>query len=416
MEATVKSRFITILLISLLSSFLLPSSALAADDTIYYGDSIPAGTIVDHDVVLFGEDVLIEGTVEGNVFILGNQVVVNGSVDGSLVFIAQNASIGGDISGSVYALALTVDFPAQALLNRDLYTAVVSLTSSPGSIVRRHLYALGLDAGLNGTIGGDLHTILGPIQLYNGLMRLLGFDELTLELHFEAPAQADSSSGLIPLQHFRMKLLQPLEPFDWGTWSIALLRTWVVLFAFALLVLFLFPKMLDKTRQPLMNSPWKTLGVGLLVLVVSFNLFIVGLILFVLIFAIGLGFNFLGLWQLAVLLWIPAFSIVLMAVIGLAFFIAYGSKVIFIYCVAKWILTRIYSGGKLIWVVVGLFVGTILYSLVRSIPYAGWVIDLLVTSVGMGATWFALRNLHLNPKEGTKEVLQSAVEKPTKKK
>ena len=344
-----KSKFLTILLVGLICSFLLPTSVSAADDTIYYGDLIPAGTLVDHDIILFGENVVIDGTVEGNAFILGNQVVINGQVDGSVVFIAQNASVGGEVSGSVYAIALTVDFPSQALLAHDLYAAAVSITSSSGSTISRHLYALGLDAGLNGTIGGDLHTILGPIQLYNGLMRLLGFDELTLELHFEAPVQTETSSGLIPLQHFRMKLLQPLDPFDWGKWGIALIRVWSVLFVFALLCYFLSGKCLEKTRIPIQTSPWKTLGIGLIVLVVSFNLFIVGLILFVLVFALGLGFNFLGLWQLAVLLWVPAFSLLLVSLLGLAFFIAYGSKVILIYFFIKWMLALLLKLPMCIW-------------------------------------------------------------------
>jgi hypothetical protein len=76
----------------------------------------------------------------------------------------------------------------------------VSLTSKPASVVERHLFALGLDAGLNGRIGGDLHTILGPIQLYNGVVRLLGFEELTLELRFEAPsAPVEPQTTIIPL-------------------------------------------------------------------------------------------------------------------------------------------------------------------------------------------------------------------------
>jgi cytoskeletal protein CcmA (bactofilin family) len=399
-----KSKFLTILLVSLLCSFLLPTSVSAADDTIYYGDSIPAGTLVDHDVVLFGDNVVIDGTVEGNAFILGNQVVINGQVDGSVVFIAQNASVGGEVSGSVYAIALTVDFPSQAVLARDLYAAAVSITSSSGSTISRHLYALGLDAGLNGIIGGDLHTILGPIQLYNGLMRLLGFDELTLELHFETPVQSDTSSGLIPLQHFRMKLLQPLGPFDWGKWGISLLRVWSVLFVFALLCYFLSGKSLEKTRIPIQTSPWKTLGMGLIVLVVSFNLFIVGLILFVVVFALGLGLNFLGLWQLAVLLWVPAFSLLLVSLLGLAFFIAYGSKVILIYFFIKWMLALLFKTSNVYMDVLGLLAGTIIYSLLRSIPYAGWIIDLLVTSVGMGAAWFALRKIPVNQKEETGNV------------
>ncbi|MEW6094875.1 MAG: polymer-forming cytoskeletal protein, partial [Chloroflexota bacterium] len=221
-----KPNRVLTLFAALVLAFSLPTSVAAADDGIFYGDTIPAGTVVEHDVVLFGKNVLIEGTVNGNVFILGNQVIVNGTVDGSLVLIAQNAAVGGDVSGTVYAAALTLDLPARSLLERDLYAATISLTSGADSAIGRHLYALGLDAGLNGQIGGDLHTALGPIQLYNGLMRLLGFDELTLELHFEVPAADTVPQGFVPLRHLRIKFLEPLPPFDWGQWGLGLLHSW----------------------------------------------------------------------------------------------------------------------------------------------------------------------------------------------
>lgn len=400
-----KLRLVYIFLTTLLLAFSLPSPVAAADGGIFYGDTIPAGTVIDHDIVLFGENVLIEGTVIGNVFILGNQVVVNGTVDGSLVLIAQNASVGGEISGAAYALALTLDLPAHSLLERDLYAATVSLTSGADSTINRHLYALGLDAGLNGQIGGDLHTILGPIQLYNGLMRLLGFEELTLELHFETPTPSVVPQGFVPLRHLRVKLLEPLPPFDWGKWALAVLRSWAVLMIFGLLCLWLAPKPLVRSGEPLSARPWQTLGIGLLVLVVAFNLFIVGLLLFILVFALGLGLNFLGLWQVTLALWVLAFSALLIALVGLGLFISIGSKLIVIHLVASWVFS-LFVHRKAFWVnLLALLAGTVIYALLRSVPYAGWIIDLLVTSAGMGAAWLALRRprqaasvLKVNPK------------------
>ncbi|MBI4731102.1 MAG: hypothetical protein HY781_03050 [Chloroflexi bacterium] len=386
-----KPKIFPILLTALLLAFSLPVPVAAADDGIFYGDTIPVGTVVEHDVVLFGETVVIEGTVKGNVFILGNQVIVNGTVDGSLVLIAQNAAVGGDVSGAAYAVALTLDLPAQSVLERDLYAATVSLTSGADSLIGRHLYAVGLDAGLNGQIGGDLHTALGPIQLYNGLMRLLGFEELTLELHFETPAPDTAPQGFVPLRHLRIKFLEPLPTFDWGKWGFGLLRSWAVLFIFGLLGLWLARKPLERSGESLKSHPWQTLGIGLVVLVVAFNLFIVGLLLFILIFAVGLGLNFLGLWQVTLALWVLAFSALLIAMVGLGLFIALGSKIIVIYLAASWLFS-LFIRRKAFWVnLLALLAGTVVYALLRSLPYIGWIIDLLVTSAGMGAAWVALR-------------------------
>jgi cytoskeletal protein CcmA (bactofilin family) len=407
-----KPRLLPILLTSLLLAFTFPSPVAAADDGIFYGDAIPAGVVVDHDVVLFGDEVLVEGAVNGNLFILGNQVVVTGSVDGSLVLIAQNAAVSGDVTGAVYALSLTLDLPASALLERDLYTAAVSLTSGPDSIIGRHLYALGLDAGLNGQIGGDLHTVIGPIQLYNGLMRLLGYEELTLELHFEIPAP--EPQGFAPFRHLRFKFTEPLPAFDWGKWGLALLRNWGVLMVFGLLLYWLARKPLEQSGEPLKARPLQTLAVGLLVLVVSFNLFIVGLILFVLLFALGLGINFLGLWQVTLAVWVVGFSALLIAALTLALFIAIGSKIVVAYLAAS-LLFSLFLRRKAIWSdLLALLAGLVLYALLRSIPYAGWVIDLLVTSAGMGSAWLAWRKRSsLPPAEN--EPVETEKKRPGKK-
>lgn len=396
MKRSMRAKLILFAVV-LLAAFLIPTSA-RADDGILYGETIPAGTTVDHDVLLIGQNVSIEGTVNGNVFILGNQVLVNGKVDGSLVMIAQNAAIGGEVSDAVYAVALTLDLPEKAALARDLYAVTVSLTSKPDSQIGRHLFALGLDAGLNGQISGDLHTVIGPIQLYNGLMRLLGFDELTIELHFEAPAEnpgAPPSGSLY--SHFArprlvFKLQKPLPPFDWTAWGVKILRDWGVLFLLGLSILWLGRKPLENGGAPLRTRPWRTLGLGLLVLVITLNLFLVALLLVALIFALGLGLNALGLWQVSLALWVLAYSGLAISLTLLWLFIVYGTKVLVSYHLVTWIMGR-FALQKTLWLdILAVFLGTLLYALLRSVPYVGWGIGLLVIAAGMGSAWVAYRS------------------------
>jgi hypothetical protein len=307
--------------------------------------------------------------------------------------IAQNAAIGGEVSGAVYTVALTLDLPERAALARDLYAATVSLTSKPASQIGRHLFALGLDAGLNGQIGGDLHTVIGPIQLYNGLMRLLGFEELTIELHFETPA-GNPSSLQSPLARPRMrfKLQTPLP-----VWGMGVLRDWSVLFVLGLLGLRLIRKPLENTGAPLQARPWRTLGIGLLVFVITLNLFLVALLLVALIFALGLGVNAIGLWQVSLALWVLAYSSLAIALTLLWLFIAYGTKILVSYHLVSWLLNR-FALQKTLWLdILALFLGTLLYALLRSVPYVGWGIGLLVIAAGMGSAWIAYRNTSQPP-------------------
>jgi hypothetical protein len=394
-------RILFVLALTLLLTFGAPTAAHAQG--IIYGDTIPAGTVVDHDVVLIGQAVTVDGTVNGNVFILGNQVTVNGIVDGSLVLIGQNASIGGVVTGAVYAAALTLDLAPSASLERDLYVVTVSLTSGKNSHIARDLFAVGLDSGLNGQVGRDLHTVIGPIQLYNGLMTLIGFPDLTIKLHFETPQPATSGSGTLLTQgrHARIIAVERIaSAFNWGKWGLALLRSWVMLFIFSLLAYWLTRKPLGRSGEQIGAAFWRALGTGLIVLVIAFALFGVAVLVAVLIFAIGLGLNFLGLWQISIALWVAAYACLMLAVMALWFFISYGTKIIAVYFASTALFALLFK-RKALWLdLLALLAGTVIYSLLRSIPYVGWVFGVLAMALGAGAAWMAYRKPRLPVKTG----------------
>jgi hypothetical protein len=326
--------------------------------------------------------------VNGNVFILGNQVIVNGTVNGSLILIGQNALIGGEVTGTVYSVALTLELGPEAALARDLYVVTVSLTSGKGATIERDLYAVGLDAGLNGKVQRDLHTTIGPIQLYNGLMTLLGFPDLTIRLHFEAPNPDGSGSLPVVGRHARILHVETSPVgFDWGKWGLNLLRNWAVLFIFSLLAAWIARKPLDGAAKQLKTEFWRTLGIGFIVLIIAFALFGVAMLAAVLIFAIGLGLNYLGVWQITIPLWAAAYACLVLGVVAVWFFIVYATKIIVIYTVSTW-LFRLMVKRKAFWIdLLALLSGTILYVLLRSIPYAGWVFDIVATAAGAGAAW-----------------------------
>jgi cytoskeletal protein CcmA (bactofilin family) len=373
----------------------------AAAQGIIYGSSIPAGTTVDQDVFLVGQDVSIDGTVNGNVFILGDQVRVNGTVDGSLVLVAQNAAVGGTVSGGVYAAALTLDLGPQSELQRDLYVATVSLTSGQGALIGRDLFAVGLDSGLAGRVGRNLHTAIGPIQLYNGMMRLLGFDELTIRLHFEAPAGKTTPGSSLPAGG--RALLRPAEKtapgFDWGAWGLDLLRGWAVLFLLGLLARWLLPHPLEKAGAQLASKPARVTAFGLLVLVIALAVVGAALLVAVLVFVLGLGLNKLGLWQLSLGVWALAYSALALALAALWFLIVYGTKILVAYLAATWLFARLFQ-RKAAWLdVLALLAGTAVYTLLLAIPYVGWIFGVLVTAAGAGALWLAWRGARRKPLE-----------------
>ncbi len=404
MKRSIRKQLLVLVLTFLLA---FGFSTPAAAQSLVTGDTVPAGTVLDHDAILIGQNVVIDGTVNGNVFILGNQVTINGTVDGSVILIGQNAEIAGQVSGGVYGTALTFDVGPGASIGRDLYVVTVSMTSGIQSLIGRDLYAIGLDSGLNGKVGRDLHTAIGPIQLYNGLMTMLGYDDLTIKLHFETPPPApiptSSPTGVQP-SHIKLARMQIMAPavdsgFDWGNWAINLFRKWAVLFFFGFLALWLLHKPLDLSAKKLAEHPWQALGNGFLALATVLLLIAAGLLLSVLVFVIGLGLNFIGLWQLSLALWVVAYAFLALAFAVAWFFIAYGTKIVVLYLVATWLPEIIFHRRDLWLNLLALLAGTIVYALIRSIPVAGWVIDVLITAAGFGATWMAYRAELHKPKD-----------------
>ncbi len=383
-------RLLLAFLLILTLALALPGAARA--DGPIYGDTVEAGEVIERDLLLVGREVSIAGTVNGNVAVLGNRVVLTGVVDGNLIVAGQNVRIEGVVTGSLYTAALTVELGPGAVIGRDLNAVAVSLTAASGAEVRRDLNAIGLDAGLNGRVGRDLHTVIGPIQLYNGLMRLLGFDELILDLHFAPPPEGN---GKLPAGGGRLLLLPPVEEppeaFDWAGWIGDRLRVWGVLFVLGVLALWRAKRTAEATSRPLLARPGRTLAVGLLALVLSIGLFGVGVLIFVLVFALGLGLNFLGLWQLTIALWIAAAALLALFLTALWAFLVYGTKLIVIHAFSAWAFESLFR-RRAFWLdVLALLAGTLMYALLTAIPYLGWIFAVLTTAAGAGAAWLAWR-------------------------
>lgn len=370
------------------------------------GSTVPAGTVLNQDVFLTGQNVSIDGDVIGNVFILGNQVEVNGEVDGSLILIGQNAIISGNVTGGVYAAAVTLQLSPSTLLERDLYILSVSLTSGKNSVIGRDLFAVGLDSGLNGKVARNLHTAIGPIQLYNGLMTLLGFSDLTIKLNFSPQQNPSGNTKLPPLvgKLAKVRIEASSGTFDWNKWAIALLRNWGTLFMISLLLVWVSRRMLMESGEPIRKNPWKTMGVGLLVMVFSILLIGTAFILAALVFEIGLGLNYLGLWQISLALWIVVYAGLALIMAGIWFFFTFGTKIIAIYYFSRWVVVKLFKHKTVLLEILGLLVLTIIYTLLRSLPYVGWVFGVLMTAMGAGAASQAYRQFLIKKEANSLEV------------
>jgi cytoskeletal protein CcmA (bactofilin family) len=378
----------------LLAAFWMPASVKGQG--IISGNSIQSGQVIDKNLLLNGTDVTIDGTVNGDVLAFGRTITVNGQVNGTLVAVGQTIKINGQVSGNLLAGAVGMEMGSKAKVGRDLYFAGARLSLPDGAIVQRDLFLLSLEAQLSGKVERDIHAIIGPLQIVGfffpalksripilsniqpettGLIetpRLVGLGAGTLGSTYwmTAGQQATQQAAQIG-----MKQLQ--------TWGFALLRNLVALLVLGLLGIWLAPAPFNSASKKIQQSPWRIALSGLIFFLGGWFVAVLGLILMLI---LAIFFYWLSFPNLGFLLG----ALGLLGVgLGLAVFwlaIAYLSKLVFALLLGrlllKWFRSR-FSQSNL-W---PLLLGIVLYALVASIPYLGFVVATVVTFMGLGAIW-----------------------------
>ncbi len=177
---------------------------------------------------------------------------------------------------------------------------------------------------------------------------------------------------------------------DWprlGNWAWARLRELLTLLIFGLLAIWLFPKQLNRSVDRLRTSPGKSTGVGLVVVIVGYISVILLALVVIGLFIFFLFIQFNGLGWVVFNVGLSVWGLIL-AIFNL--FVSYISKLIVAFLIGKFILDSILPKAKKhnIW---PLLLGVLLYVLIRSIPWLGWVFGVAATLMGLGAIWLAFR-------------------------
>ena len=323
-------------------------------------------------------------------------------MDGDLVVVGNQVVINGPVSGSVYIGAATLVIGPEASVGRDVSFIGAMFETNETSAIKRDLNVISLDSKLGGDTGRDVNAVVGPLRLGMVIYQFIqdqGWLPKSTSLDTQYPAgQSVTGSGLM-LQSIRPLVLiaAPASELSqhppqqsggtnteqWQIWGIALLRNIAALLIVGLLAAWLVPAQLTFSSELPRSRPWRSLLIGFLVLLLGW---------FVALFAmlLVLGLAFFLFWISLPNLGFLVGSLGTMAV-GLASIlywlsIAYFSKVIIAFLLGKVIFSRStskYTQGR----VLPLIVGVVLFALIASIPYLGWVISVIATMFGLGALW-----------------------------
>lgn len=362
-------------------------------------DTVEKGEVVDHNLVLSGPVVKMDGKVEGDLVALGDTVTINGEVDGNLIAIGNKVVLNGPVSGSAYIGAVNLVVGPQASVGRDMSYIGGLFETKESSAITRDLNLLSLDANMSGTTGRDVNALIGPLRIgmvVYEFMKDQGWLPQTQSLNLQLSRSGMSMGfGLSSFQNFVTlssssgSILRAPEQQSstdveqWQNWGVALLRNLGALLIVGLLAIWLLPAQLRWTSEQPRRNPWKAFLIGLIVLTLGW---FIALLFFVLVLGLAFFLFWVSLPNLGFLVGALGLLALGLAMVVYWLSIAYFSKVVVAFLVGRMLFARLlpkYSQTR----VGPLLTGIIVYALLASIPYLGWVVAMLTTMFGLGALW-----------------------------
>ncbi|MFN8486192.1 MAG: polymer-forming cytoskeletal protein [Caldilineaceae bacterium] len=417
----------------LLLVFGLAGTALAV--AVRGGDTVTIGKteVIDDDLVVSGNTVVVDGVIKGDLVAAGQKVVINGKVAGSLIMAGQTLELNGQVGGTVYSAGAALSVGQTATVARNLFFAGYSYTAAKGSVIQRDNLLAGYQAilhgevkrnllaglgalELNGAIGGDVNASVaepstgGQPQFWgpgfganlppsiNPGLRVGPEAKIGGKLMYTSAVEQSGAINAKPEKGVAYSTPQPATTSATATpatprnptleWIWARLREIVTLWLIGALALWLMPMIFNRVAERTEVQPWLDAAWGLLVGFVGYGGALLAIFLLILVVA---GLAALTLAGLAMSVFGFGFSMLSLTFTVFLLLGAYASKLVVVYPLTHHLFER-FAPSLNEYRIVPLFVGVLVFVLLRSIPYLGVLVEIGVTLVGLGAMWLTFRD------------------------
>ena len=262
---------------------LFSASTVAAEFRSGLEVIIEANETLDEDVYAVAQQLIIDGTINGDLYAAGASISVTGDINGDLIVAGRSIEVSGAIENDVRAAGANLEF--QSTIGEDLIVAGDTVEIGPGSIIRNDLVA-GADsiiisgevagnaelnvreADIAGAIDGNLQAsvedqlILGPNSRIGGAIDYTSLNELMLPPGAEVGGDVTQELPMVDILGIQYAITtitlivsKIIEQTKWfiGTLLVGLALIW------------LFPRTVHNVKETLLESPLKSLGLGVLV-------------------------------------------------------------------------------------------------------------------------------------------------------
>jgi hypothetical protein len=341
---------------------------------------IPQEEIIDSDLLKAAESLIVSGKINGDAYLLGGTITFDGEVTGDLFAIGGVVKISGKIGHDIRAAGGQVFIDAQVGQNISVAGGTVDLSKDtliPGSILvaagnleTKAPVSLGAKMAvgrgvINAAIGKDVkiladeELIFGPDTKIGGNLTYRGLKEADFQKGATVsgetkfiPQTAPDKELALPLLNqakFQKGLKKAILPFK----VVNLLITFII----GLVLLKIFPHFFINTSNLLKEKLTSSLGWGLLIIL----LFPITFILLIL-----------------TLIGIPIALFVIL-LFTLTLFLA---KLVGSFCLGRWLIKKLTQDERRGW---AMLTGLLVSSLMKVIPYLGWLFILGLVTASLGA-------------------------------
>lgn len=339
--------------------------------------SVDAGEIVDDTFVAFGRTVRIDGEVTGDLIAFAQSIEISGSVLGDIYTFGRTIEVEGQVGGGFAGFGQVIRIGDS--IGQSVYGFAQSLRSSPDATIEGDLFAFGENIIVGGSVGRNVTVFGNTLTISGEVKRDVTFAGRLATVQSSASIGGDIDVGLPDEDSLEVDsaaivggetIVEVPEPDqDEGedgllsAWTIAWTALWLVTaFLSGLLLLWALPAL---RRVPLDNLTGILTSAGLGFVLVTATP----------VLAVVLAVTFIGL---------PA-GLVIGAVWALSLYV---SKIVVAHFLGNALLRPKQEGVRAL--LLPLLAGLVLVLIAVSLPYVGWVINLLLVIIGMGAMGQAL--------------------------
>ena len=322
------------------------------DDTYVVAGNATIESEIFGDLYIIGGSVTINNNVHEDLVVIGGRVVVTGDVDGDLRVAGGQVAVYGNVGDDIIVAGGQIDLGKSSVVGGSLITGSGILTVD-GEVKEDIRGGIGMLL-LNGKVGRDVIVTIEDTMSISDTAVIEG--DLKYSALLESTVQENVVGGEILFNKFeRETILEDLTYIFFISKVLGLIGALIL----ALFLVFLIPKALMKSAKITKDNILKSFGVGLLTLI---SAFIVALILFVTIVGVSAG-------------------LVILAILTV---FMYFAKIF----VAVWLASYVFNFKKKV-SHIKLFgmiaLALVVYYLVGIIPFVGWVVNLILFMVGIGA-------------------------------